>query len=42
MKVIKKFTAIQLNTEVVQDEVIVKLSYGEIKGPYYNVVKPTE
>lgn len=35
MKVIKKYTAIQLETQTINDEVKVSLSYGEITGPYY-------
>jgi hypothetical protein len=30
MKIIKKYTAIQLKTETVNDDVNVKLSYGRI------------
>ena len=42
MKVIKKYTAIQLGTATVNDEIKVKLSYGEITGPYYSTTHPTE
>ena len=42
MKVIKKYTAIQLGTETVNNRVNVKLSYGNIEGPYYSVTHPTE
>lgn len=42
MKTINKFTAIQLGTEKVNDNVNVKLSFGEITGPYYNITSPTE
>lgn len=34
MKVIKKYTAIKVGTETVNDKVNVKLSYGEITGTY--------
>ena len=40
--IIRKYTAIQLNTETVNDNVNVKLSFGEISGPYYNLTHPTE
>jgi hypothetical protein len=42
MKVIKKYTAIQLRTETVNSNVNVKLEYGCICGPYYDEVEPTE
>lgn len=42
MKIIKKYTAIQLNTETVNDDVNVKLTYGKIEGPYYSRDHPIE
>jgi len=42
MKTLKKYTAIQLGTEIVNDNVNVKLSFGEITGPYYNVTQPEQ
>lgn len=42
MKTVKKYTAIQLGTETVNDNVNVKLSFGEITGSYYNTTHPTE
>lgn len=42
MKTVKKYTAIQLGTETVNDNVNVKLSFGEITGPYYSTTHPTE
>lgn len=42
MKPIKKYTAIILTTKTVDDSVKVKLSYGEIDGPYYNRRYPEE
>ncbi len=42
MKVIKKYTAIQLGTQTINDEVNVVLSYGEITGPYYSQTHPEE
>lgn len=42
MKVIKKYTAIQLGTETVNDNIKVKLSFGEIEGPYYSRTYPDE
>ena len=38
MKTVKKYTAIQLGTETVNDNVNVKLSFGEITGPYYTLL----
>ena len=40
MKVIKKFTAIQVGTKNVNDVVKVDLEYGEIRGPYYSKEHP--
>lgn len=42
MKIEKKYTAIQFGTETVNDKVNVKLSFGEITGPYYSSTHPTE
>ena len=42
MKIIKKYTAIQLKTETVNDDVNVKLTYGKIEGPYYSRDYPIE
>lgn len=42
MKPIKKYTAIQLGTKNVNDEVQVALSYGSIEGPYYSQESPRE
>ena len=42
MKVIKKYTAIQVHTTTVDDNVNVKLTYGQIKGPYYSQEHPQE
>jgi len=42
MKTVKKYTAIQLNTETVNDNVNVKLSFGVITGPFYSRNYPTE
>lgn len=39
---IRKFTAIQLGTNVINQEVKIDLSYGEICGPYYDQTNPTE
>lgn len=35
MKVIKKYTAIQLQQTTIDDDVNAKLTYGKISGPYY-------
>jgi len=42
MKIVKKYTAIQLGTEIVNNSVNVKLSFGEITEPYYDTTSPTE
>lgn len=42
MKIIRKYTAIRLETTNVDDYVNVKLTYGEISGPHYNLQYPTE
>ena len=42
MKIIKKYTAIQLRTENVDDKVNLKLTYGDITGPYYSLDYPEE
>lgn len=42
MKVIKRYTAIQLYTTTNDDVVDVKLSYGEIEGPYYDRTTPEQ
>lgn len=42
MKLIKKFTAIQLHTQHVDDQVRIELSYGGITGPYYSRDYPEE
>jgi len=39
---IKKYTAIQLRTETVNDDVNIQLTFGEITGPYYDTTHPTE
>ena len=42
MKVIRKYTAIQLATENVNQNIKVKLSYGSIEGPHYDQTHPKE
>lgn len=42
MKLIKKYTAIKLETKTVDNTVKVKLSYGEKTGPYYSVTYPEQ
>lgn len=42
MEVIKKYTAIQLKPKRVDDEVKVKLTYGEIIGPHYSLEYPQQ
>lgn len=42
MELIKKFTPIQIYTKTVNDRVNIKLTYGEIEGPYYSQEEPDE
>jgi len=42
MKAITKYTAMQVGTKTVNDEVQVNLSYGQITGPYYSRESPEE
>ena len=42
MKVIKKFTAIQIGTHTINDKVAIDLCYGDIDGPYYDKEYPEE
>lgn len=40
--IIKKYTAIQIGTETVNERVDVKLIYGYMSGPYYDREHPIE
>ncbi len=40
MEIIKKFTAVQISSKKVNDDVVVELEYGRISGPYYDVTEP--
>ena len=42
MKIIKKFTAIQLETKKVDYEIQIALTYGNMEGPNYNVTYPKQ
>lgn len=42
MKIIRKFTAIQLGTRKINDNIEIELSYGSIEGPYYSTITPQE
>ncbi len=42
MKVIKFYTAIQLDTERTNEQINVKLTYGNIDGPYYSQEHPKQ
>lgn len=42
MKLIKKFTAIKLGTQKINDTINATLSFGEITGPYYDQTHPEE
>jgi hypothetical protein len=42
MQIIKKFTAILIDTNKVNDEIKINLGYGRITGPYYDQIHPTE
>lgn len=40
MEIIKKYTAIQVNSKKINDNVIVEFEYGRISGPYYDETRP--
>lgn len=40
MKITKKFTAIQINTNKINNTIKVDLEYGDIQGPYYAQIRP--
>ena len=40
MEIIKKFTAVQISSKKVNDDVVVELEYGRISGPYYDITEP--
>ena len=40
MKTIKKYTAIQISSKKINDNVVVELEYGRITGPYYSETTP--
>jgi len=42
MKIIKKYTALQVRKETLDDNVRVKLTYGEVTGAYYSRSYPKE
>jgi hypothetical protein len=42
MKVIKKYTAIQLGTRKINNDIEIELSYGSIEGPHYSTITPQE
>ena len=42
MITVKKYTAIQLGTEKINDYIKVVLGYGEITGPHYDETHPIE
>jgi len=42
MTVIKKFTTIQIDTDRVNDDINISLTYGEITGPYYSEEHPEQ
>lgn len=42
MEIIKKYTAIILEYKTVNREQKIKLTYGEISGPYYDETSPTK
>lgn len=42
MTVIKKFTAIMIGTETINDTVMASLSFGDITGPYYDRERPNQ
>ena len=40
MELIKKYTAVQITTNTINDNVFASLKYGEISEPYYDRVEP--
>jgi len=40
MEIIKKYTAIQVNSKKINDSVIAEFEYGRILGPYYDETIP--
>ena len=42
MKVVKKYTAMQIGSKTVNDTVKVNLEYGDITGPYYDQTSPKQ
>lgn len=42
MKIIRKYTAIQILTKKVNQNIEVDLSFGEIEGPYYDQTYPEQ
>jgi hypothetical protein len=42
MKIIKKYTALQVLKETLDDNVRVKLTYGKVSGEYYSRSYPEE
>lgn len=42
MKMIKKYTAIQVGTQTINNVVKIDLEYGKIEGPYYDETHPIE
>lgn len=37
MEIIKKFTAVQISSKKVNDDMIAELEFGRISGPYYSI-----
>jgi hypothetical protein len=42
MKIVKKYTAMQIGTQTINDTVKVNFEYGDIEGPYYDQTHPQE
>lgn len=40
MEIVKKFTAVQISSKIVNNVVTAELEYGRISGPYYDIVEP--
>lgn len=40
MEIIKKFTAVQIYTKTINNEVTAEFAYGDITGPYYDRTEP--
>lgn len=42
MEIIKKYTAMQVYTDNVNDSISIRLIYGDVNGPYYDLQYPQQ